>query len=325
MLDTSFEVADLENITEDKLLKVLDNNRKKAHELKQHLKELQKTPKKFKTPTSQTPMIEEEIQEEENTFENEIDFYLNNLNSITLNTKEEDIIHLLPPRRKANYREIILRLKLECYKTLREFKEWITTETTLKSEDLESIQNKVQLERKKLDILNQLLLLQPVEKEENSIKNHFVFVPTSGGNIRVLEELDSIPTEFYSSFKTLFQSIQDGTFKGVKRFGTSHVKLAGISEVRDVANKTRVVFDRIGPDTYAIITAFTKNIMQSHGYHEKLERKIGNYRTWLPTLKANLENEEFMAEQENYEQELWNKLSSSEKSQRGGDNRCKKK
>ena len=36
-------------------------------------------------------MIEEEIQEEENTFENEIDFYLNNLNSITLNTKEEDI------------------------------------------------------------------------------------------------------------------------------------------------------------------------------------------------------------------------------------------
>ena len=132
MLDTSFEVADLENITEDKLLKVLDNNRKKAHELKQHLKELQKTPKKFKTPTSQTPVIEEEIQEEENTFENEIDFYLNNLNSITLNTKEEDIIHLLPPRRKANYREIILRLKLECYKTLREFKEWITTEPTLK-------------------------------------------------------------------------------------------------------------------------------------------------------------------------------------------------
>ena len=39
MLDTSFEVADLENITEDKLLKVLDNNRKKAHELKQHLKD----------------------------------------------------------------------------------------------------------------------------------------------------------------------------------------------------------------------------------------------------------------------------------------------
>ena len=101
--------------------------------------------------------------------------------------------------------------------------------------------------------------------------------------------------------------------------------LEGLIEVRDVANKTRVVFDRIGPDTYAIITAFTKNIMQSHGYHEKLERKIGNYRTWLPTLKANLENEEFMAEQENYEQELWNKLSSSEKSQRGGDNRCKKK
>ena len=55
------------------------------------------------------------------------------------------------------------------------------------------------------------------------------------------------------------------------------------------------------------------------------KRKTGNYRTWLPTLKANLENEEFMAEQENYEQELWNKLSSSEKSQRGGDNRCKKK
>lgn len=323
MPDTSFEIVNLENITEDKLLKALDNNRKKAHALKQKLKELQKTPKEIKSSTFHSSAIEETIQKEENTFENEIDFYLNNLNSITLNTSEEDILHLLPPRRKGNYQEIVLRLKLECNKTLRELREITEEEKDLKLEDLDSIQDRVKLERKKLTILNQLLLLQPIEKEETPIKNHFVFVPTSGGNIRVLDEIDSVPTEFYPSFTALFQSIQDGTFKGVKRF-TSNVKIAGISEVRDVANKTRVVFDRIGPDTYAIITAFPKNVMQSHGYNEQLERKIGNYRKWLPRIKENLKNPEFLKEQELYEQELWNKLNSSEKGQMGG-LRCKKK
>ena len=321
MSDTSFETVDLEKITEDKLLKILDENRKKALGLNQKLKELQETPKKPETLTP--PSSVEKTVQEENTFENEIDFYLNNLNSITQNMSEEDIMHLLPPRRKANYQEIILRLKLECMKSLRELREFMEKEDSLKSEDLDSIQMGVELERKKLETINQLLLLQPIEKEESSIKNHFVFVPTSGGNIRVLDEIDNIPTEFYTSFMTLFQSIQDGTFKGVKRF-TSNVKIAGISEVRDVANQTRVVFDRIGPDTYAIITAFTKNVMQSHGYNEQLERKIGNYRSWLPRIKENLKNPEFLKEQELYEQELWNKLNSSEKGQTGG-LRCKKK
>lgn len=324
MQKTSFETANLDNITEDKLLDVLDNNRKIAFELRKQLQELQKPVKKVKQQTSKPAVIGKECQDE-NTFENEIDFYLNNLDSITINMLEEDIIHLLPPRRKANYQEIILRLKLECNKNLRELREFINMEETQKVEEVKSIQNKVQLERKKLGILNQLLLLQPIEKEENPIKNRFVFVPTPGGNIRVLEEIASIPADFYPSFLALFQSIEDGTFKGVKRFGTSNVKIAGISEVRDVANKTRIVFDRIGPDTYAIITAFTKKVMQSHGYHEQLERKIGNYRTYFPTLKANLENKEFLEEQELYTQELWSKLNHSEKRQNQGAKKCKKK
>ena len=86
------------------------------------------------------------------------------------------------------------------------------------------------------------------------------------GNIRVIDEIEKISKsspEFCSEFLELFQSIQDGSFKRVKRFLNNN-KLVGISEVRGF--KPRVVFDRIGKNDYAIITAFLKKCDNDRGY-----------------------------------------------------------
>lgn len=329
-MSTFFERINLENITEEELLRVLDKNRKAAVKVKSELKSLTKVSKSLKKetieepPATSKPLTKEE--EAERAFEEEVDFYLNNLRNITEDNPKEQIQHLLSPTQKENYERLLLRLKLESIKSLCDFNKIIKEATNLGLKGFQFAQKEVRIEKIKLDTINSLL--ESLNKQdiiaEEEQKNHFIFIPSSGGNIRVLEELDSIPQEFYPSFAILFKSIKDGTFKGVKRFKSSNTKIAGISEVRDIESGARVVFDRVNADTYAIITAFVKKEMQSHGYNEQLERKIGNYKTKLPELQSDLENDEYLALQALYEEELWNKLSTSLRKQ-GGVEKCKKK
>ena len=116
--------------------------------------------------------------------------------------------------------------------------------------------------------------------------------------------------DYLESFKGLFESITDGTFKNVKRFNSNN-KISGISEVKDF--KTRVVFDRIGKYDYAIITAFTKKSNNDKGYLISLELKIKNYLNQKEKMISLLNNDDFRKENHLLEQELYNKLSISNK------------
>lgn len=327
-MKSSFETVNIDNITEKELLEVLDKNKATSKRLKEMLNKVNKLSISTriivsKEVFSSTSTKEINIQKE---FEDEVDFYLNNLRSITEDMTKEEIVHLLPPTRKDNYERLLLRLKLESIKSLRDFNSIITEASNLGLQDFQFAQKEIQLEKMKLDVISSLLTKMYIKDvEENiSVKNRFIFVPNSSGTIRILEELESIPQELYSSFNSLFQSIQDGTFKGVKRFTSSNTKIAGISEVRDIDTGARVVFDRVGKETYAIITAFIKKVMQSHGYHEQLERKIGNYKAFLTDIKLELNNTQYLNSQAVYEQRLWDKLQMHARCQKGGA-KCKKK
>ena len=128
------------------------------------------------------------------------------------------------------------------------------------------------------------------------------------GNIRVIDEIEKISKsspEFCSEFLELFQSIQDGSFKRVKRFLNNN-KLVGISEVRGF--KPRVVFDRIGKNDYAIITAFLKKCDNDRGYKDSLELKIQKYMSQRDNIVKRLNNPEYRALNEQYTNELFGKL-----------------
>ena len=103
-------------------------------------------------------------------------------------------------------------------------------------------------------------------------------------------------------FRGLINSIRDGSFKNVKRFHSSNNKTAYASEVKDY--KIRVVFDRIGPHEYALITAFIKKSDNDIGYQRTLISKIRNYMNIKNSLIENLSNPSFLALQKQYEKEL---------------------
>ena len=138
------------------------------------------------------------------------------------------------------------------------------------------------------------------------IENELIFVPTSGGNIRIFDELDHIPSNFYKKFESLFASIKDGTFKGVKKLQGS---LEGLAEVRDIPSGSRVTFMRLDQNRYAVISAFVKKSDNNSGYQKMVENHYQSYRQQEPALKANLDNPEFLELHKQYEQELFRKLS----------------
>ncbi len=242
-------------------------------------------------------------------FEDEVDYYLKQLKELTLENIEDKIVSVLPSRKHYQYDRILQRLKLESIRYIKELKDLIREEG-LSINDCLEFRDELTLETKKITLINKLLLPVKESEESETLKeNKLIFVPTTGGNVRVLEELSSMPTEYYERFKGLFQSIKDGTFKNAKRFA-SNSELQGLCEVKDF--KTRVIFVRLSDDCYAVISAFIKKSDNDKGYRIGVEKKYTDFLNVKDKLIANLDSEEFMEFNAFLEAELFNMFSQEE-------------
>lgn len=310
-----FIITDPRGLTEQQLIETINSNCKTAILTRQEiakLKAIAEEDAKSKPVIPEKKQTEELLPEEpeiviDEEFEDEVNYYLSALNKITMDNIEE-ISSILPSKKNYRYKEIIYRLKLANIKSLKEIKDCIGEEGISK-EILEEFQEDIELEKTKLKFLTEVTIEKDsleASTEQNEINNRLIFTLTSGGNVRALEEIDHIEPEFYERFDALFRSIQDGTFKRIKRFA-SNSEFAGLSEVR--GNQVRVVFDRIDTNSYAIITAFVKKTNLDTYYKVALRKRVNEYYKQCSQMKENLTNEEFLAENELYEQELFNKIS----------------
>ena len=313
-----YTIVDLEKTTQLELSDAIEQNRKTAKLMRQEIDKLKQANKSYELNKKEEKeeailLIEEEKNkmDSDNDFFNEVDYYFNFLDIINLSDNiKEEIRSILPSDKKTNYDNIIMCLKMGLLKNIKDIKDLLEEEKeALSKEDLEEFKAEINLNQKKIDIIKE------IEKDntttsEKSLKNNFFFVTTAGGNARVIDEINDMDVDYLESFKGLFESITDGTFKNVKRFNSNN-KISGISEVKDF--KTRVVFDRIGKYDYAIITAFTKKSNNDKGYLISLELKIKNYLNQKEKMISLLNNDDFRKENHLLEQELYNKLSISNK------------
>lgn len=289
------------NIAKKMLEEVDKNNKENNNILNKNIKNKE---------IEQAEIIQEEVNEKTNDedFENEIDYYYKQIFYLKPSEDlKEKMIDILPSPKKNNYNKIISRIKLEIMKNIKEIKETIIHLIDItEKQDLEEFRNEILFEKKKIEIIDErtIELEENAEIKEEIIENNLIFIPTANGNIRVLEELEKIDQEYFDGFKQLFNSIKDGTLKKVKNF--SNNKKMNISEVR--GDKVRVIFDRIGKNDYAVITAFIKKCNKDSGYYNLLEVRIKNYENLKEEIIENLKNDEFREKNIQYDQELYNIL-----------------
>lgn len=244
-------------------------------------------------------------------FEEEAEYYYSAIKDLSKDNLETELIDALPSRKNYQYQRIVLRIKAEIMRSIKELKDFFESED-LSKEDAEEFKEELLFETEKIAALNRAIASQQEQSEETleQEENTLIFVPTPGGNIRVLEEMEHIDPEYYDRFYGLFQSIADGTFKNVKRFAHNS-DLAGLCEVKDF--KTRVVFKRLNKNTYAVISAFIKKSDNDKGYRNMLSIRYADYLGIESSLVSNLGNEEFIQLHNQYQEELFRKINRTEK------------
>ena len=308
----AFKFIDISDLTEGQLIEVIEENAKTAAFTREEIKKL-KAAAKPKTATSSiiidNSKTEEQPAVDRSDFEDEVEYYYSQVKEITPATISEKLHLCVPKRTNKNFEKIILRLKLESLRNIREINEVIREYSSVEDpEEMQMFKDEILYEQQKIAFYDNLLSpekeeVEEIEEEETT--NRMIFVPTNGGNIRILDEIDHIPDTFYDLFLELFLSIKDGSFKNVKRF-TNNAALTGLVEVKNP--QSRVVFARLNENTYAIITAFVKKTQRDKGYVDSLKNKAADYKTISEILKRNLSNPEFLELHQQYEDELFRKL-----------------
>lgn len=296
-----FSVID-DSMDSNALLKVIEDNNKKASEIRNKIKNLQA---KSEIADSFDDDIASEsdnfieandnlyVQEDESdNFEDEVAFYLEDYRQLDIGFSVDDLIDTLPFPNNYNYRKLLMRLSLESLKEIKEMTEILIDEEDEKQRKM--IRSYIENERRKMrlisDILNQKSNNNIVSKE---VHNNIVLAPTPTGNIRVLDCLEDITAEYYPSFKELVLSICNGTFKGIKRFNHNNV-LSGICEVRGF--QTRILFQRINKNTYALIDAFIKKGGMVRGYQDYIKLRVTDYKSISGKFKSMLDDPLFVAQ-----------------------------
>lgn len=308
---SNYVILDLNdlNITEKQLIEAISENTKKAITINTMIKKLQdasiiETKDEKRENNDEQTSTEINRQEEiDEAFEDEVEYYLTELNQLEKDNIEKEISGVLPSHLNYNYKKILLRLQAESLKNIKEIKELIKEEKeNLTTEDLTYLYKDISFETKKISLIGKRLEKKEENENPEEFSNNLVFVPTPSGNIRIIEDIKHLAPEYYDGFKGLLDSIKNGTFKNVKRFN-SYYEFNGICEVKD--SLIRILFARLNKDTYAIISAFTKKCQSDKAYWTMLVNRTTDYRVCSEKLKENLLNEEFIKEQSNIEKNLY--------------------
>lgn len=293
----------------NELIKKIEEDITNASKIKNEIRKRRiDTPKKEEITISKSNEYEEiETEEIEDEYEEEVSFFLDNYRKIRDDFEDIELYSILPSRKHNEYKRILIRLQLESIKEIKEINDLIIEEN-LKDKDLEEYNLLIDKEKRKINCLKKLLKEEVIE-EDNDINNNIILVPTLSGNIRIIDELEHIPEDYYDGFKELINSIIDGTFKNVKSF-KNNIKLQGLSEVK--LFKIRIVFTRLSSNTYALITAFIKKSDNDKLYKESLISKVNDYHQIEKQLKVLIEDKEFLEENNKQVEYLLNLLSKEE-------------
>ena len=295
------------NDTITKITSTIDANCEKASVTRREIEKLKKqnvnNDEERKLEIFETDEKVEEKESIDDEFEDEIDFYLNDYLYISDNFTMDELINILPNKNNYRFNDIIMRLYAESLKAMNEYRMLAKDEDNSK-ENLAEISKALVAEKRKMSCLLEIINHKDDIKEKDN-KNKLFLIPNSTGSVKILDDLRSEDASFYPSFLELINSIEDGTFKNVKRFKNNN-DLIGVCEVKGY--QVRVVFARIDKDTYGLITALVKKQDNDSNYRNFLKKRISEYRKVCPSLKKYISDEKIMAENSDNLAELYNIL-----------------
>ena len=106
-------------------------------------------------------------------------------------------------------------------------------------------------------------------------------------------------------------SIQNGTFKNLKRLNKDSIKKTSVVEVKDY--QSRIVFDRIGSNRYIILSVFIKKVDWNNENRLSLINRVDMYRNIENRLSTLVHDAVFMKTQEEISQNILEALKNNDR------------
>lgn len=304
----------IEDMSVSELLSFLDSKRVNTDRLRQENSKLESAFESYKNSRTikyTSNLMNDDVfpKEIEDLAKDEKDYYLGEFLKLE-SFDRESVEEVLPSRNNYNYEKIICYIMAEIIRReinpIKGLIVDISNEKNPDKDDLFELKEELLISKSKIDVLREILLTEE-KKETIEKKNNLIFMPIAlGEEVRIFDELKSIPQEEYAGFIELFKSIKDGTFKNIRRF-TNNENYNGGLEVK--GNGIRVVFQRLSKDTYCIITMFMKKTQIDYGYRNNLINRYSEYKSVEKELKQRVKDPLFINKHKEFENKLFEILS----------------
>ena len=265
-------------------------------------------------------LIEEEkvVIEEVDEFKDEVEYYYSLIKNIDF---DSDVVlklkNILPSVSYSKFDDIILGINSLFMRDINEIRDFIESNKDTFSidelkefkDDILSISNKISVIR----CIKEVLLERNILDEDIVKKNRLVFLETNSGNVYTMDDLDnnSVPNNYYEGFLELIKSIENNSFKNFKFIDSNNSELAGISEVKGF--QKRVIFDRVGADTYVIIGAFIKKTDNDKRYRDFFSNRVGVYFKNKDYILKMIQNEDYLEKHKKILEDIYEFLDSTRK------------
>lgn len=261
------------------------------------------------------PSFNDEIIQDENPIQIislDVDLYVKNIKNCENLDKLKDLIS----NKVSINTMIILKLVEEMY----DIKMMLFQDRkNIDSDTKTYFENEVEKLKIKIEYLKQLNNKETKQNIETNVDNgnELIFLKTNYGNICAYSDIKDIPSENYDLFYGLLESIRLGTFKNVKMFAEID-GIKDLSEVKD--SQARVVFDRIGKNTYVIISMFVKKVDSNAIYRASIINRSDLYIQNKDTITSlALTNEEYLEENRQIKNKIYSILKKEDKVKKRGE------
>lgn len=164
---------------------------------------------------------------------------------------------------------------------------------------------------KKEAILNYKTLEQFIPKSEVvNQKNQLVYIKNNRNEPAIYSQLKG-KEDIYSCFYELFKSIEDGTFKSLKRFLRTDRQLFGLAEVR--VQQSRVIFIHLYGNIYGVITAIEKKSDKGIKHRLEILSGVELYNNQKEEIMKLIQMPEYLLEEQETTNQLYEMLEESVK------------
>ena len=305
---------DTTNITDEKeLIEALKSNVRTASSVRKEISKLKNAilsdSEALEENKEQCIICDDSDEEDEDL---EYEYYYEPIKAISMDEESEKITEIieqsLPNKNNSNYFNIVNRIKAEIFKEILVYSSMLDETSDL--EFIEEVKSCINFEKLKLSLVKNCENSQKIDST-NETKNNIVFFNKNSDRTYAMDDIKNINSEYYESFLELLESIEDGSFKNIRRLTTANNKINSISEVKGF--KTRVIFDKVGNNTFVILQLAVKKSDFDKGYRESLTNRISIYRCFKHSIVEDVKNDKHLEENASILKEIKNKLSQNKK------------